>query len=44
LIGDTGQNILSSTFIIQLRGKEYVSVWPEDRPTNKLEYPMKGWH
>ena len=41
---DTGQNVLSSTFIIQLQGKEYVSVWPEDRATNKLEYPMKGWH
>jgi branched-chain amino acid transport system substrate-binding protein len=40
----TGQNILSSTYLIQLQGKEYVSVWPEDRATNKLEYPMKGWH
>ena len=39
----TGQNILSSTYLIQLQGKEYVSVWPEDRATNKLEYPMKGW-
>jgi len=41
---DTGQNVLSSTFIIQLKGKDYVSVWPEDRATDKLEYPMKGWH
>ncbi|MGH6664959.1 MAG: ABC transporter substrate-binding protein [Pseudolabrys sp.] len=40
---NTGQNVLSSTFIIQLQGKEYVSVWPADRATNKLEYPMKGW-
>lgn len=39
----TGQNILSSTYLIQLQGKDYVSVWPENRATNKLEYPMKGW-
>jgi branched-chain amino acid transport system substrate-binding protein len=40
---DTGQNILASTFLIQLKGKEYVSIWPADRATNTLEWPMKGW-
>jgi branched-chain amino acid transport system substrate-binding protein len=40
---ETGQNILASTYLIQLRGKEYVSVWPENLATNKLELPMKGW-
>ncbi len=40
---NTGQNILSSTYLIQLRGKEYVSVWPEDRAVAKIELPMKGW-
>ena len=40
----TGQNILSATYLIQLQGKQYVSVWPEDRATAKLELPMKGWH
>jgi branched-chain amino acid transport system substrate-binding protein len=40
----TGQNKLASTYLIQLQGKQYVSVWPEDRATNKLEWPMKGWH
>jgi branched-chain amino acid transport system substrate-binding protein len=40
---DTGQNILASTFLIQLKGKEYVSVWPADRATSKIELPMKGW-
>jgi branched-chain amino acid transport system substrate-binding protein len=40
----TGQNILASTFLIQLKGKEYVSVWPPDRATAQLELPMKGWH
>jgi len=39
----TGQNILAATYLIQLQGKHYVSVWPEDRATNKLEYPMKAW-
>ena len=40
----TGQNILSATYLIQLQGKQYVSVWPADRATAKLEWPMKGWH
>src|SRR6266849_1934434 len=26
---ETGQNILASTYLIQLKGKEYVMVWPE---------------
>ena len=39
----TGQNTLASTFLIQLKGKEYVSVWPENLATDKLELPMKGW-
>jgi branched-chain amino acid transport system substrate-binding protein len=40
---DTGQNTLAATFLIQLQGKEYVSVWPENLATAKLEWPMKGW-
>ena len=40
----TGQNVLSATYLIQLQGKQYVSVWPADRATAKLELPMKGWH
>ena len=40
---DTGQNTLASTFLIQLQGKQYVSVWPEALATGKLELPMKGW-
>jgi branched-chain amino acid transport system substrate-binding protein len=39
----TGQNTLASTFLIQLQGKQYVSVWPQDSATGKLELPMKGW-
>jgi branched-chain amino acid transport system substrate-binding protein len=40
---DTGQNTLASTYLIQLQGKDYKSVWPENRATAKLEWPMKGW-
>jgi branched-chain amino acid transport system substrate-binding protein len=40
---DTGQNTLASTFLIQLQGKEYVSVWPANRATGTLQLPMKGW-
>ncbi len=40
---ETGQNTLSATYLIQLQGKEYKSVWPLDRATSKLEWPMKGW-
>jgi branched-chain amino acid transport system substrate-binding protein len=40
---ETGQNTLSATYLIQLQGKQYMSVWPEDRATAKFEYPMKGW-
>jgi len=39
----TGQNILSATYLIQLQGKQYVSVWPQDRASAKLDLPMKGW-
>jgi branched-chain amino acid transport system substrate-binding protein len=40
---ETGQNTLSATYLIQLQGKEYKSVWPENRATAKLMWPMTGW-
>src|SRR6476620_7718601 len=40
---ETGQNTLSATYLIQLHGKTYESVWPENRATAKFEWPMKGW-
>jgi branched-chain amino acid transport system substrate-binding protein len=40
---DTGQNVLASTYIIQLKGKDYVLVWPEQAAAAKLDWPMKGW-
>ncbi len=40
---ETGQNTLSATFLIQLQGKDYKSVWPPERATSQLEWPMQGW-
>jgi branched-chain amino acid transport system substrate-binding protein len=40
---NNGQNSLASTFLIQLKGKQYVSVWPDNLATDKLELPVKGW-
>ena len=40
---NTGQNSLASTFLVQLKGKQYVSVWPDNLATDKLELPVKGW-
>jgi branched-chain amino acid transport system substrate-binding protein len=39
----TGQNTLASTYMIQLKGKSYVLIWPEHAAADKLEWPMKGW-
>ena len=39
----TGQNILAATYLIQLQGKDYVSVWPDKSATAKVKWPMSGW-
>jgi branched-chain amino acid transport system substrate-binding protein len=39
----TGQNILASTYLIQLHGNKYELVWPEKTATSKLQWPMAGW-
>ncbi len=39
---ETGQNILASTYLIQLHGKNYDLVWPEAAATAKLQWPMAG--
>ena len=36
----TGQNILASTYLIQLSGKKYDLVWPETAANAKLQWPM----
>ena len=40
---ETGQNTLASSYLIQLQGKEYVSVWPPAHASAKLALPYKGW-
>jgi branched-chain amino acid transport system substrate-binding protein len=40
---ETGQNILASTYLIQLKAKQYELVWPASAAQSKLEWPMKGW-
>jgi branched-chain amino acid transport system substrate-binding protein len=40
---ETGQNVLASTYLIQLKGKQYQLVWPDKAAAAKLEWPMKGW-
>ena len=38
-----GQNILASTLLVQLSGKKYVAVWPDNAAVQKLALPFKGW-
>ena len=40
---ETGQNVLASTYIIQLKGKDYVLVWPQQAAAAQLDWPTKGW-
>jgi branched-chain amino acid transport system substrate-binding protein len=40
---DSGQNIESDTYLTQLQGKDYVTVWPDDSATAKIGWPMTGW-
>ena len=38
-----GQNELASTLLVQLRGADYVPVWPAASATAPLELPFRGW-
>jgi branched-chain amino acid transport system substrate-binding protein len=40
---DKGQNVLASALLVQLRDREYVSVWPQDKAANHIQLPFKGW-
>jgi branched-chain amino acid transport system substrate-binding protein len=40
---ETGQNILASTYLIQLKGRQYQLVWPDKAASVKLDWPMVGW-
>ena len=39
----SGQNTLAATYLTQLGGKQYVTVWPVERATGKLALPYKAW-
>ena len=39
----TGQNILASTYLIQLHGNKYELIWPESAAISKLQWPMPAW-
>jgi branched-chain amino acid transport system substrate-binding protein len=40
---ESGQNALAATYLVQLQGKEFVAVWPDERATGKPVLPFKGW-
>lgn len=40
---DTGQNAESATYLTQLQGKDYVTVWPDDAAVAKVQWPMTAW-
>jgi branched-chain amino acid transport system substrate-binding protein len=39
----SGQNALASTYLVQLQGKRYVTVWPVANAPAKLVLPYKAW-
>lgn len=39
----TGQNVLSATYLTQLQGKDYLTVWPDAPGNATLRWPMTGW-
>jgi branched-chain amino acid transport system substrate-binding protein len=40
---DKGQNTLASSIVTQMKGGEYVAVWPKANATAGLVLPYKGW-
>ena len=39
----SGQNTLAATYLTQLQGKQYVTVWPAERAAGTLALPYKAW-
>jgi branched-chain amino acid transport system substrate-binding protein len=39
----SGQNTLAASYLTQLRGKGYVTVWPAERASGQLVLPYKAW-
>jgi branched-chain amino acid transport system substrate-binding protein len=40
---NTGQNVLTSTYMTQLIGGRYVVVWPQPAAEHTLAWPFAGW-
>jgi branched-chain amino acid transport system substrate-binding protein len=40
---EKGQNEKAAALLVQIKGDEYVSVWPEDRAAGELTLPFEGW-
>ena len=40
---DKGQNTLGSSLLIQMRGADYVPIWPKAKATAEIVLPYKGW-
>jgi branched-chain amino acid transport system substrate-binding protein len=39
----TGQNVLAYTYLTQLIGKDWVTVWPKSAEEHALVWPFQGW-
>lgn len=39
----SGQNVLGATYLTQIRGKAYITVWPPGPGVSEVTWPMKGW-
>jgi branched-chain amino acid transport system substrate-binding protein len=39
----SGQNVEGATYVTQLDGKTYVTVWPQSAAAAPLSWPMRGW-
>ena len=40
---DKGQNVLATSLITQMRGGQYLAIWPKARATADVILPYKGW-
>jgi branched-chain amino acid transport system substrate-binding protein len=40
---ETGQNVEGATYLTQLQGDRYVTIWPGDAARAKVAWPMTGW-
>ena len=38
-----GQNVLASSLVTQMRGGQYIAIWPKARATAEIVMPYKGW-